>query len=106
MKNVFSPLRNEQLLARLRELVPLAAKVRRGASAEVRQPAEEFAFLLHIALTVEGASSKALANQIGITRAAIDHRLVRYGYKTSASTSKVYRQIPAKDRVAVEPIDE
>lgn len=87
---------NEETLARLRELRPLAAQVR-GTSPAYRAEGEEFSRLLNHAHTVEGVTIYRLAKRLGVTPASIRFRLARYGYMPPfAGDSGSYRLLKSK----------
>lgn len=88
-----------EVIARLRELQPLAQKVRSSGGA-YRAEAEEYTRLLNDE-NVRGVSLYRLAKELDVTHAALRFRLVRYGYKSSTSTAKVYQTILDKNRTAV-----
>lgn len=85
-----------ETLARLRELKPLASKVR-GTSPAFRAEGEEYSRLLDYAHKVEGVTIYRLAKRLGITPASIRFRLARYGYLPSLSgDSATYRLLKSK----------
>jgi hypothetical protein len=88
-----------ELLERLKELKPIAQKVRAN-SPRYRAEAEEYSYLLNEAHTTHGVSMYRLAKLLGVTTSGLVFRLVRYGYKTSDGGSSVYRQIKASNRKA------
>jgi hypothetical protein len=88
-----------ELLARLKELKPIAEKVRSN-SPRYRAEAEEYSYLLNEAHTVHGVSMYRLGKLLGVTTSGLVFRLVRYGYKTSNGGSSVYKQIKASNRRA------
>ena len=81
-----------ETMDRLKELQPMAAKVR-GISPKHREAAEEFMSLVWHAHTVEGVSVYRLSKLLGVTTGALQTRLVRYGYLPTEGTSKSYRKI-------------
>lgn len=81
-----------ETLARLKELKPLASKVRYGHSS-YRDEAEEYVALLWHAHTVEGASVYRIGQLLGVQSCGIQSRFVRYGYKTSNGASKSFSPI-------------
>ena len=89
---------NAEVIARLRELQPLAQKVR-SSGGRYRAEAEEYTRLLNDENT-RGVSLYRLAKELDVTHAALRFRLVRYGYKSSSSTAKVYQPILDKNRTA------
>lgn len=104
------------LLARMRELQPLATKVR-SSSPRFRKEAEEYTSLLwdaHRPTTRQGKNPDGTANGVygqgvslyrlskllGVTHSALNFRLVRYGYKKAKTgTSRVYRAIDERNRI-------
>ena len=86
------------VLARLRELQPMAQNVRGGT--RFRSEAEEYTRLINDENT-RGVSLYRLAKELDVTHAALRFRLVRYGYKSSGSTAKVYQPILDKNRWGV-----
>lgn len=90
---------NPEVIARLRELQPLAQKVR-SSGGSYRAEAEEYTRLLNDE-NVRGVSLYRLAKELDVTHAALRFRLVRYGYKSSGSTAKVYQPILDKNRLSV-----
>ena len=86
-----------EMLSRLKELQPIASKVRSN-SPRYRAEAEEFSFLLNEA-TQQGVTVYRLAKLLGITPSAIAFRLVRYGYrKTQYGETKAYKTIRPENR--------
>jgi hypothetical protein len=94
------PLPPVELLERLKELKPIAQKVRAN-SPRYRAEAEEYSYLLNEAHTVHGVSMYRLGKLLEVTTSGLVFRLVRYGYKTSNGGSGVYRQINASNRRAI-----
>jgi DNA-binding transcriptional MerR regulator len=90
---------SEQILARLKELQPLAQQVRSSAL-RYREEAEEYTALLWEAHSKDGVPIYRLAKRLGVTNSAIRFRLIRYGYiKVNVeSDSKVYAPINPKNR--------
>lgn len=85
-----------ETLARLRELQPMASKVR-GTSPAFRAEGEEFSRLLDYAHKVEGVTIYRLAKRLGVTPASIRFRLARYGYLPSLKgESPTYRLLKSK----------
>lgn len=83
---------NPELLARLKELQPLAQKVR-SSSPLYRAEAEEYSYLISQA-TAQGVTIYRLAKLLGVTPSALAFRLVRYGYtETTIGKSKAYKKI-------------
>jgi hypothetical protein len=88
-----------ETLARLLELQPKAQMVRSNIQT-YRKEAEEYTKLLNYAHTVEGVPVYRLALRLGVTNAALQFRLVRYGYKSSKNgKSQVYKPIRKDYRV-------
>lgn len=83
---------SEKTLKRLKELKPLAAKVRYSHS-QYREEAEEYVALLWHAHTVEGVTVYRLAKLLDTIPAGIESRFVRYGYKKSKGSSDNYAPI-------------
>lgn len=89
-----------EVLARLKELKPLAQLVR-SHSPRYRAEAEEYSRLLHEA-TEQGVTVYRLAKLLGVTPSAIAFRLVRYGYRTTElGQTKAYKPIIDKNRKTV-----
>jgi hypothetical protein len=88
-----------EVVARLRELQPMAQSVRANG-VKYRAEAEEYTELINDE-NVRGVSLYRLAKELGITHAALRFRLVRYGYKTTESTAKVYQPIFDKNRSTI-----
>lgn len=87
---------SEEILARLRELKPLASQVR-GTSPAFRAEGEEYSRLLNEAHTVGGVTIYRLAKRLGVTPASIRFRLARYGYMPPfAGDSGSYRLLKSK----------
>lgn len=87
-----------ELLARLKELKPLAQKVRAN-SPRYRAEAEEYSYLINQATTVHGVTLYRLGKLLGVTTSALAFRLVRYGYKTTENgATKVYTKIKDSNR--------
>ena len=85
-----------ETLARLRELQPMASKVR-GTSPAFRAEGEEYSRLLDYAHKVEGVTIYRLAKRLGVTPASIRFRLARYGYLPSLNgDSSTYRLLKSK----------
>lgn len=85
-------------LQRLLELQPIAEKVRYNRRG-YRVEAEEYASLLHHALTVEKVTMYQLAKVMGVTRMALHSRLVRYGYSTTNCKGRMFEPIREENRV-------
>jgi len=84
-------------IARLKELQPFAQQVRANVT-RYREEAEEYTRLLNHEHVDRGVSVYRLAKELGVTHGALRFRLVRYGYKTTDSISKVYRPIREVNR--------
>jgi hypothetical protein len=84
-----------ETIQRLRELQEEASKFR-GTAAH-REAAELFMALVWYAHVSEKASLNALAKDLGIRRAALFSRLVRYGYMTSDCTTISYRPLKGRN---------
>jgi hypothetical protein len=88
---------NPEMLARMKELQPLAALVR-SHSPKYREEAEEYSYLLNEAIK-QGCTQYRLAKLLGVTPSAIAFRLVRYGYKATVhGETKTYQPIMEKNR--------
>lgn len=85
-------------LARMLELQPKAQLVR-SSSPRYREEAEEYTRLINLEHTDRGVSLFQLARDLGVTHGALRFRLVRYGYRTTSSTSKVYQPIAEENRM-------
>lgn len=83
-----------EMLQRLRELQDQAQRYR-GVN-QNREAAQEYTRLLWQAITVEGITAYSLAKDLDITHAAIQSRLVRYGYRTTRGTSGAYRPLSGR----------
>lgn len=66
------------------------AKLIRGPGVLHRAEAEEFGAMLNDLIN-DGYSVYQISKKLGITHGAINHRLVRYGYKQSNGKSRAYR---------------
>lgn len=87
---------NAEVLARLRELKPLASQVR-GTSPAFRAEGEEYSRLLNEAHTVGGVTIYRLAKRLGVTPASIRFRLARYGYLPSLNgKNTAYKLLKSK----------
>jgi hypothetical protein len=84
-------------LERLKELQPLAQQVRASVS-RYRAEAEEYTRILNYEHETRGVSLYRLAKDLGVTHGALRFRLVRYGYKTTESSAKVYQPIVTANR--------
>jgi hypothetical protein len=91
---------SSETLARLLELKPLARQVR-SSSPRNREAAEEYTALLQYAHEVEGVPVYRLAKRLGVTHAAIQSRLVRYGYRDTSGTSGAYQRIAKVNRATM-----
>lgn len=83
----------EQLLSQLKELLPLAQRLR-GAMREdhpYRVASRQFTKLAWEAHTKYGVSVYTIAKQLGTSVGTIQFRFVRYGYKTTNGKSGVYQ---------------
>ena len=85
------------ILERLKELQPLAQKVRSN-SPRYRKEAEEYTALINHVHKVEKVPLARLAKSLGVTHSALRFRLTRYGYMVSAGSSGVYRPVIGKNR--------
>jgi hypothetical protein len=83
-----------ETLQRLRELREISRNYR-GYDRH-REAAQEYTRLLWHAITVEGVTTYSLAKDLGITHAAIQTRLVRYGYLITQGTSPAYRPLSGR----------
>lgn len=90
------PMPDEDTLARLKELHDKAKLVRSSHPAN-RKEAEEFTYLLNHLVNVEKFPAYRLSRFLGVTSAALNGRLIRYGYKTTTGTSRAYK--PTINRV-------
>lgn len=89
---------SEETLRRLLELQPYAQQVR-SYGKQFRKEAEEYAYWLNYAHTVEGVTLYRLALRLGVTHGALRFRLVRYGYKKPlTATSRAYTPIIEENR--------
>lgn len=94
-----------EMLARLKELKPLASLVR-SSSPRYRAEAEEYSYLLNEAVN-QGVTVYRLAKLLGVTPSAISFRLVRYGYKTTEyGQTKAYKPINTENRKKTTKTDE
>ena len=81
-----------EMLARMRELQPLAQLVR-SSSPKYRAEAEEYTYLINEA-TKQGCTVYRLAKLLGVTHSALAFRLVRYGYRTTThGQTKAYQPV-------------
>lgn len=100
VKRAPSPRPLPENLARMLELQPLVRQVRANSSA-YRSEAEEYTRLINEEYANRGVTLYRLAKELGVTHGALRFRLVRYGYKTTTSTAKVYQTIIDTNRVVV-----
>ena len=81
-----------EMLARMKELQPLAQLVR-SSSPRYRAEAEEYTYLLNEA-TKQGCTVYRLAKLLGVTHSALAFRLVRYGYRSTVhGQTKAYQPV-------------
>jgi transposase-like protein len=92
------PQPDPEVLARLKELKSKAQLVR-SSSPRYRAEAEEYTRLIFEENNTRGVPIARLARELGVSHGALRFRLVRYGYKQSASESKVYQPIRDKNRL-------
>jgi AraC-like DNA-binding protein len=100
VKRAPSPRALPENLERMLQLQPLVRQVRANSPA-YRSEAEEYTRLINEEHAGRGVSLYRLAKELGVTHGALRFRLVRYGYKTTTSTSKVYQTIIDTNRVVV-----
>jgi predicted transcriptional regulator len=86
---------NDDVLLQLKELHAKARLVR-GKGKKYRHEAEQFTKLAW-EQTQQGVSVYSLAKSLGVTHGALLFRFVRYGYTTSESQSKVFRQLTHRE---------
>ena len=86
---------DDDVLAQLKELHAKARLVR-GKGKKYRHEAELFTQLAW-EQTQQGVSVYSLAKSLGVTHGALLFRFVRYGYATSNSQSKVFRQLTNRE---------
>ena len=86
---------DDDVLAQLKEL-HAKAKLVRGKGKKYRYEAELFTQLAW-EQTQQGVSVYSLAKSLGVTHGALLFRFVRYGYATSNSQSKVFRQLTNRE---------
>lgn len=96
-EKIHRPEPQAESLERLLELQPLAQQVRAN-SPRYRAEAEEYTRLINVEHNDRGVSLYRLAQLLGVTHGALRFRLVRYGYKTSQSESRVYKPIIEANR--------
>lgn len=68
------------------------AKLIRGPGVLYRSEAEQFSAMLNDLIN-QGYSSYQISKALGLTHGALNHRLVRYGYKQTNGKSKAYQLI-------------
>jgi len=89
-----------EILERLKELQPLAQKVRSN-SPRFRAEAEEYTYLLNKAHNEQGVTLYRLGKLLGVTTSALAFRLVRYGYRTTENgKTKAYQPIKHSNRTS------
>jgi predicted transcriptional regulator len=86
---------DDDVLLELKEL-HAKAKLVRGKGKQYRHEAELFTKLAW-EQTQQGVSVYSLAKSLGVTHGALLFRFVRYGYTTSESQSKVFRQLTNRE---------
>lgn len=86
---------DDDVLLQLKELHSKASLVR-GKGKKYRAEAEQFTKLAW-EQTQKGVSVYSLAKSLGVTHSALLFRFVRYGYTTSTSQSKVFRQLTHRE---------
>jgi predicted transcriptional regulator len=86
---------DDDVLLELKEL-HAKAKMVRGKGKKYRHEAELFTKLAW-EQTQQGVSVYSLAKSLGVTHGALLFRFVRYGYTTSESQSKVFRQLTNRE---------
>ena len=86
---------DDDVLLELKEL-HAKAKMVRGRGKKYRHEAELFTKLAW-EQTQQGVSVYSLAKSLGVTHGALLFRFVRYGYTTSESQSKVFRQLTNRE---------
>ena len=86
---------SDDVLLELKEL-HAKAKLVRGKGKQYRHEAELFTKLAW-EQTQQGVSVYSLAKSLGVTHGALLFRFVRYGYTTSESQSKVFRQLTNRE---------
>lgn len=82
---------NEEVVARLLELQPMAQQVR-GKGQQFRAQGVEYSRLIANELQ-RGVLSSHLAKKLGVTHSALNFRMVRYGYSESHSTAQCYKRV-------------
>ena len=91
-------------IERMLELQPYAQMVRAN-SPRYRQEAEEYTRLVDLEHNARGVSLYRLAQLLGVTHGALRFRLVRYGYKSTTSESRVYKRIIDENRPPIDTAD-
>lgn len=86
------PMPTPEDLQRLRELKPVAARVRYNHSKN-RSEAEEYVSLLWKVHSEDGVSVYRLGKLLDILPSAIESRFVRYGYKDTGGSSANYAPV-------------
>lgn len=84
-----------ETMQRIRDLYEQARRYRGGANN--RDEAHLFTALVWYAHVSEGASLKAIAEDLDVERTALQSRLIRYGYKTSTGRSTAYRPLRGRE---------
>jgi transcriptional regulator with XRE-family HTH domain len=100
VKRASSPRPLPENLERMLQLQPLVRQVRANSPA-YRSEAEEYTRLVNEEHAGRGVTLYRLAKELGVTHGALRFRLVRYGYKSTTSTAKVYQTIIDVNRVVV-----
>ena len=90
-----------ETIEQLKRLHEIARRYR--GSERHRKEAEMFGALLYYAHVSQGASIYAIAKELKVTPAALQGRLVRYGYKTSTGKSSLYRELTGRGPVSKRP---
>jgi hypothetical protein len=90
-------------IERMLELQPYAQMVRAN-SPRYRSEAEEYTRLVDLEHNARGVSLYRLAQLLGVTHGALRFRLVRYGYKTTTSESRVYKRIIDDNRPPIDTV--
>jgi plasmid maintenance system antidote protein VapI len=80
------PVPSGNRLERLLELQPVVQLVR-SYSPKFREEAEEYTSLMYKVYKEDGVSMNRIAKMLGITQAAVNSRLIRYGYKPACNSS-------------------
>ncbi len=92
------PMPDADRLKRALELQPMAQQVR-SSSPKFREEAEEYTKLIYEMRVLDGVGSGRLSKMLGITNAAINFRLVRYGYKKPVNSKhKSYTPVITANR--------